>query len=261
LLEERIPAKAPVGSEPVPGAEIIPTLTGLHYRYAGGAAGCARKVCSAKGTALEKLASELYEALIALDTPRVTALFEEAVSRRGPILAVEEMMVPALVRMGEEWHSGRIALSQTYMGSRICEAVVDRLLPHGTERYKGLPKTAIAVLSDYHMLGKRMVLSVLRASGLPVLDYGRMDRDELVERVLADNTKILLISVLMLPSALKVKEVRSALDASEAGVKIAVGGAPFLFDPELWREVGADAMGQSAADAVSIVQRWQEGRA
>ncbi len=210
---------------------------------------------------MEKLASELYEALIALDTPRVTALFEQAVSRKGPVLAVEEMMVPALVRMGEEWSSGKIALSQTYMGSRICETIVDRLLPHKAQRQDGWPTIAIAVLSDYHTLGKRMVLSVMRASGLPVLDYGRMDRDELVERVVADDTKILLISVLMLPSALKVKEVRSALDARGAKVRIAVGGAPFLFDSELWREVGADAMGQSAADAVTIVQRWREVRA
>ena len=210
---------------------------------------------------MDKLASELYEALIALDTPKATALFEQAISGKGPVLAVEEMMVPALMRMGEEWSSGKIALSQTYMGSRICESIVDRLLPQGTEQQKGLPKTAIAVLSDYHMLGKRMVLSVLRASGWPVIDYGRQETDELVERVLKDDTKILLISVLMLPSALKVREVRSALDTRGAKVRIAVGGAPFLFDPGLWREVGADAMGKSAADAVTIVQRWRERRA
>ena len=29
----------------------------------------------------------------------------------------------------------------------------------------------------------------------------------------------------------------------------------FIFDAELWREVGADAMGRSAADAVTIVER------
>jgi methanogenic corrinoid protein MtbC1 len=34
-----------------------------------------------------------------------------------------------------------------------------------------------------------------------------------------------------------------------------VGGAPFLFDDQLWQEVGADAMGKSASDAVAIVER------
>jgi methanogenic corrinoid protein MtbC1 len=34
-----------------------------------------------------------------------------------------------------------------------------------------------------------------------------------------------------------------------------VGGAPFLFDDQLWQEVGADAMGSSAVEAVAIVER------
>ena len=127
--------------------------------------------------------------------------------------AVEELMVPALIQLGEEWNAGKIALSQIYMSSRICEDIVDRMLPATATERKGQPRLAIVVLSDYHTLGKRIVLSVMRASGFDVLDYGRMDVDELVERVLADDVKILLISVLMLPSALKVKAVRAALDA------------------------------------------------
>jgi methanogenic corrinoid protein MtbC1 len=33
-----------------------------------------------------------------------------------------------------------------------------------------------------------------------------------------------------------------------------VGGAPFLLDDELWKEVGADAMGRSASEAIEIVE-------
>jgi methanogenic corrinoid protein MtbC1 len=208
---------------------------------------------------LDELTSELYAALAALDRPRIEALFQDAVSHKGPMQAIEDLMVPALVQLGEEWDAGKIALSQIYMSSRICEDIVERMLPAMAEERKSYPRVAIVVLSDYHTLGKRIVLSVMRASGFDVLDYGRMDVEQLLERLLADDVKILLISVLMLPSALKVKTVRSALDARGIKVKIAVGGAPFLFDPELWREVGADAIGRNAADAVAIVQRWREG--
>lgn len=204
------------------------------------------------------LASELYIALIAVDRPRIESLFLQAVSRTNPMQAVEELMVPALIRLGEEWNAGKVALSQIYMSSRICEDIVDRILPATATERKGQPRQAIAVLCDYHTLGKRIVLSVMRASGFDILDYGRMEVDELVKRALADDVKILLISVLMLPSALKVKAVRAALDAKGSNVRVAVGGAPFLFDPELWREVGADAMGRNAAEAVSIVRHWQE---
>lgn len=86
---------------------------------------------------------------------------------------------------------------------------------------------------------------------LEVFDYGRLDVVELVQRVRADDLRVLLISVLMLPSALKVRQVRDALGSE---IRIAVGGAPFLFDAELWKEVGADATRRSAA--VAIVNAW-----
>lgn len=207
---------------------------------------------------MDTLASALYDALVALDRPRTELLFQQAVSRTSPMHAVEALMAPALVQLGKAWDSGEIALSQIYMGSRICEDIVERILPATAEARKTMPRLAIVVLCDYHTLGKRIVLSVMRASGFDVLDYGRMDVDELVERVLADGVDILLISVLMLPSALKVKAVSSALAARGSHVRIAVGGAPFLFDPELWREVGAHAMGRTAADAVGIAQRWSK---
>ena len=76
-----------------------------------------------------------------------------------------------------------------------------------------------------------------------------------MQRVVSDRLRVLLISVLILPSALKVREVCAQLKAAGSDVKVVVGGAPFLFDDMLWREVGADAMGRSASDAVAIVAR------
>ncbi|MBF0192844.1 MAG: cobalamin-dependent protein [Magnetococcales bacterium] len=122
------------------------------------------------------------------------------------------------------------------------------------------PRQAIAVLNDYHLLGKRIVHAMLRASGIPIHDYGRMTVDELVARVIADRVEILLISTLMLPSALQVKTLRTALTDHNLKVRIAVGGAPFLFDDTLWQEVGADAMGRNAADAIRITRQWMGER-
>ena len=207
---------------------------------------------------MDALTRDLREALESLDRPRIEALFQRAMRRYSPMEVAEGVIVPALEQLGAAWDAGTVALSQIYMSSRICEDIVERVLPASAAERKGQPRIAIAVLGDYHTLGKRIVLSVMRASGFDVLDYGRMDVEALVERVLADDVKILLISVLMLPAALKVKAVRAALDARGSRVRIAVGGAPFLFDPELWHEVEADAMGRNAADAVTIVQRWQE---
>ncbi len=108
---------------------------------------------------------------------------------------------------------------------------------------------AIAVLDDYHLLGKRIVHSVLRAGGYDLHDYGRVTVDEAVRRTGEDRIRILLISTLMLPSALHVRDLVMRLKSARREVKVIVGGAPFLFDPQLWREVHADAMGRSASEA------------
>lgn len=205
---------------------------------------------------MQERIDEFQQALASLDKVRADALFQAALKESPPIQVVERLMVPALEYIGQEWHDGNIALSQIYMGGRFCEDLVERVLPPSDPARKNQPPSAIVVLNDYHLLGKRIVYAVMRASGFELFDYGRMDVAQLTERVQADGVEVLMISVLMLPSALKVREVREALGSD---IKILVGGAPFLFDEELWREVGADAMGRHAADAVRTVQNWMGG--
>jgi methanogenic corrinoid protein MtbC1 len=204
---------------------------------------------------MEAYIKQFRDALEALDRVQADALFQQVLQQNTPIQAVEKMVVPALEQIGTAWHEGSVALSQVYMSGRFCEALVDSVLPPADADRKHQPRSAIVVLSDYHDLGKRIVYSVMRASGFEVFDYGRLDVDPLVERALTDRLRVLLISVLILPSALKVREVCAKLKARGADIKVVVGGAPFLFDDQLWREVGADAMGKSASDAVAIVER------
>ncbi|HJV25832.1 MAG TPA: B12-binding domain-containing protein [Aromatoleum sp.] len=207
---------------------------------------------------MDALITPFRDALVTLDRNGAERIFQQALASQSPLAAVEQLVVPALELIGQDWHEGNIALSQVYMSGRACVELVERVLPPGDPARKNPLPSAIVVLNDNHMLGKRIVYSVMRASGHPLLDYGRLDVERLVERALADKIRVLLISVLILPSALKIKEVCARLKASGADVRVLVGGAPFLFDDQLWQEVGADAVGYSAAEAVAIVDRWMD---
>ena len=202
---------------------------------------------------MTKLTDRFEQALLAVDRLGARNILLES-QTQGPMQSVEGLIIPALERIGADWEQGRVALSQVYMSGRICEELIDDILPPGSPTRKSQPRMAIAVLEDYHLLGKRIVYSALRASGFEMLDYGRVGVDELVQRVQNDGVKILLLSTLMLPSALRVRDLRAKLDMNGNGhVKIVVGGAPFRFDEQLWREVGADAMGKSASEAARII--------
>ena len=201
----------------------------------------------------------LVEALMACNRLAAEAIISALKEQISSIRIIEAVLVPALEHMGRGWEEGSVALSQIYMGGRICEKMVDRLLPPGAPDRKDQPKMAVCVLHDHHMLGKQIVYSLLRAGGFELADYGNISEQALVERVQADGIKVLLISVLMLPSALKIKTVRRELDRLGLDVKIVVGGAPFKFDSQLWKKVGADAMCTTASGVVSVIEQIAGG--
>jgi methanogenic corrinoid protein MtbC1 len=199
----------------------------------------------------------LERALLMLDKQASEKVLHEALKLGPPIEVVGELVSLALNRIGNDWENGKLALSQVYMSGVICEELIDKVLPPQSPVRKSQPRMAIGVFEDFHLLGKRIVYSSLRASGFELADLGGgLSIDKLVEAVQRDNIKILLLSVLMLPSALHIKDLKQKLNDSD--VKIVVGGAPFRFDNQLWKEVGADACGDNVNDAVQIIHKMME---
>ncbi|MCI5122461.1 MAG: cobalamin B12-binding domain-containing protein [Candidatus Electrothrix sp. AUS4] len=180
--------------------------------------------------------------------------FFNAVREQGSMSrTVDQLILPALEIIGKGWEEGTVALAQVYMSSRICEELMANVPPAFSAEHSGRVPMAIAVLEDYHQLGKIIISACLRASGYSFQDYGRVTPGELAQKIIEDSIEIVLISTLMLRSALLVKEVKDLLERSGSSAHIVVGGAPFRFDPQLWQEVGADAMGANATEAVAAI--------
>lgn len=198
-------------------------------------------------------------ALLSSDINAAESVLNEYLKGKTALEFVEEILVKVLEEIGDGWQKGEYALSQVYMSGRICEDLIEKILPEESGLRKDKPKIALALLNDYHALGKRIVYAVLRAAGFKLVDYGRVEVEELVRRAKEDKVEILLISVLMLSSALRVKEIVNSLKSTGTNVKIAVGGAPFRLDRNLWQEVGADAVGYTASDAFSIIRSLEGG--
>ncbi len=195
--------------------------------------------------------------LIALDRLGAQAFLVSGDNNGSMLELAEDIITPALEKIGKRWENGSYSLSQVYMSSRLCEQLMDTFLPGASPDRIHQPAMAIALLDDYHSLGKTIVYSALRASGYELKDYGRCSVEELITRVREDAIRIILISTLMLRSALLVKQVVNALNPRD-DVKIIVGGAPFRFDSKLWEEVGADAVGTTGMEAVGIVSTLME---
>ncbi len=209
---------------------------------------------------VESSIDQFESALLNVDRQAAKDILDEAVRIDPQEKIIERLIVRALDNIGKKWETGETALSQVYMSGVICEELIaDFTETQSDSHLQSAPQIAIATFRDHHSLGKRIVLSVLVANGLKTMDYGQgVEAETLVRKVQADGIKILLISTLMLPSALHVPDVRRRLEQLGLDVKIIVGGAPFRFDEALWRRVGADAMGRTSSDAVEIVRQMLE---
>lgn len=204
----------------------------------------------------KKTSVELEHALLSLDQDAAIQIINNALTRCSPDEIAAKLITSTLSKIGDSWEAGDLSLSQVYMSGVICEKLIDTILPPKSPVRKNQPRMAIAVLEDFHLLGKRIIYSTLRASGFELEDLGGgLSIERLIEIVKKKNIRILLLSVLMLPSALRIKELKDQL---KEDVIIIVGGAPFRFDEKLWKEVGADYYGQDSSEALDIVNKIME---
>jgi methanogenic corrinoid protein MtbC1 len=208
---------------------------------------------------IEVTSKQLERALIELNEELAESIVLKTIETAQPIEMAGSLISETLTRIGDSWEQGELALSQVYMSSLICEKIVDKILPPQSPNRKNQPKTAIGVFEDFHLLGKRIVYSTLRASGIELMDLGGgLTIEKVVNIVKNEQIKILLLSVLMLPSALRIKELIRQL--ADVNVKVVVGGAPFRFDDQLSKEIGAHYYGKDSAEALQIVNKLMEGR-
>lgn len=204
---------------------------------------------------LDALKDDFERALLHVNRVEAQGILEKHFLGGESFEQLERIIMDTLERIGSGWEAGSLSLSQVYMSGVICEDLVDKYLPKYQVRRKDVPRMAIGVLLDHHALGKRIVYSVLRAAGFEILDFGQgLSVDEIIQKTIENEVEILLISTLMLPSALKVEHVRDELRARGANTKLVVGGAPFRLDPVLWLTVGADAHGKSASHAIAAIE-------
>ena len=199
--------------------------------------------------------NNLERALLSLDQKSAENIIFDAVKKDGSVAKTAGNLISdTLKRIGDSWEKNQLSLSQVYTSGIICEKIINKILLPQAPNKKHQPKMAIGVFEDFHLLGKRIVYSTLRASGFEIMDLGGgLTIEDIVNVVRNEKIELLLISVLMLPSAIRIKELTQQLAGDD--VQIIVGGAPFRFDKNLWKEVGADYYGNDSAEALKIVSK------
>jgi len=175
-----------------------------------------------------------------------------------PIDAIEKGLARGIMKVGEDFGTGEVFLPELIMAADVMKKTTsildEKIKASGTTRTT-LGKMVIGtVKGDIHDIGKSVVASVLQANGYDVEDIGiDVAVDGFIQSVKQNNADVLGMSTLLTLPLQVLGEVIAAM--KEAGlrekVKIIVGGCPVT--QEFAEEIGADAVGFDAADAVKKV--------
>jgi trimethylamine corrinoid protein len=169
------------------------------------------------------------------------------------IPAVEEMMT----RIGQDPDAN---LAQHFMTAQIASEVTEKMLEKFEHSPEIIGKVVIGTAhGDLHSLGKRIVMGCLKAMMVDVIDLGvNVPAERFVAEARSRDAQVIAISAMMVHTAngpqgsLKVRQLLSE-QALESRIRIAVGGAPYRFDGELYRAVGADAYATDGVTAGKVI--------
>lgn len=204
-----------------------------------------------------------------VDRPRASQIMEEAIaSGLTPERFMTEALDPALMHVGKLWGCQEVSLAQAFIGAKIAEDVIMRCLPKNVD-LQAMPRKGKVVIGniedDYHSLGRRMIVTFLRASGWEVHDLGNdVTAEQFVDKALEVGASVVGVSAMMQTTALNIRKLRELIDARglRNQLKLAVGGAVFNWRPDLVAEVGGDGTASNAAavDALltSLLAQVQE---
>ena len=200
------------------------------------------------------LLSDIAEALIDGNAPRVKALTGEALTKGiSPIDIVNSGLIKGMDVVGEQFRKMEISVPEVLISARAMHTGLEILKPLLSEQ-KVEPRGIFmigTVKGDIHDIGKNLVGMLMEGAGFEVIDLGvDVPPEKFVEAVKTENPDIVGMSALLTITMQEMEEIIEAIE--EAGlrteVKIMVGGAPLT--QEFADKIGADAYGEDARDAV-----------
>lgn len=188
---------------------------------------------------LARAADKMHAALISGDEIAARDLARAIVTERTPIADfIQEVLVPPLRRIGQDWHDGTLSIAVEHRASAITERLLGEVAPRPRGRKRGTVLVA-AVSGDRHSLPTTMAAVTLRDNNWSVYHLGAdMPPEELVQ-FCKDNHVDVTVLTLANPDCRDLAE-RTGATIEASGTPVIVGGPGRTLD-ELLERVRAAA--------------------
>lgn len=189
------------------------------------------------------------------DRDRITALLDEAMQTgRLASQLVDEVMIPAIVRVGDLYEKKIYFLPQLMAAAETMKKGLAHLDPHlkkaaVTDKGKVLLAT---VRGDIHDIGKNIVALLLKNYGYCVIDLGKDVPDQaIVSAAKKEKPDVIGLSALMTTTMVNMKDIIGLARAQGIRTDFLVGGA--VVTEAYAKSIGA-SFAKDGVEAVKVVE-------
>ena len=205
-----------------------------------------------------EITRQIAESLQAGDDDRVAELTRQAIKQKVPPKDIlDGGLIAGMTVVGDLFKAHEVFLPDVLMAAKAMYAGMAELKPLLIQ--EGIPPIGRVVLGsvqgDLHDIGKNLVGIMLKGAGFEVIDLGNdVAPEAFVQAAREHDASVIGMSALLTTTMPAMKTVVSLVNSEGlAGkVKTIVGGAPV--SEGFAREIGADAYGYDAANAVDRVK-------
>ena len=204
------------------------------------------------------LLSELTDTVINGDDARAGALTRQAIAQGLPPKTIlDDGLIAGMTVVGDRFRDHEIFLPDVLLSARAMYAGMDLLKPLLIQ--EGIPSVGRVVIGsvhgDLHDIGKNLVGIMLKGAGFDVIDLGNdVPPDTMVATAVEQGAAVIGMSALLTTTMPVMSDVVGLLRERQPDgrIRTIVGGAPVT--AAFAREIGADAYGFDAANAVDVVK-------
>ncbi len=208
--------------------------------------------------------TDLADAVITGDHARAGTLTRAVIAQGLPPKTIlDDGLIAGMTVVGNRFRVHEIFLPDVLLAARAMYAGMDELRPLLVK--EGIPTLGKVVIGtvrgDLHDIGKNLVGIMLKGAGFEVIDLGHdVAPERMVRTAVEQGAGVIGMSALLTTTMPVMAEVVSLLKAEgRAGmVRTVVGGAPV--SAAFAKEIGADAYGFDAGNAVDVVKELVGGR-
>ena len=188
------------------------------------------------------------------ETARMT---EKALETQGEMAVIDELLIPALDKVGALYEKQEIFLPQLMNAANAAcggfDVIRRRLAQSGVQAASKGKILLATVYGDIHDIGKNIVRTVLENYGYTVIDLGRdVPAKAVVETAIREDIRLVGLSALMTTTVSSMADTIAALRRSGHDCRIMVGGA--VLTPEYAVEIGADYYAKDAKQSADIAR-------